>query len=67
MPKECHGKAFAGVGKLAARSEMRDNHAALASAEDRLPDSRRFEECEVILGVVREGSVHKARYGHKCE
>jgi hypothetical protein len=39
----------------------------LASAEDRLTESRRFGECDVILGIVRAGSVHKARYGHKCE
>lgn len=40
---------------------------ALASAEDRLPESIRFGECEAILGVMRAGSVHKAGYGHKWQ
>ena len=37
----------------------------LASARDRLPESRHFVECGVIFGaVVRARSVHKACYGH---
>jgi hypothetical protein len=39
----------------------------VSSAEDRLPESQHFAECEVILGVVRVKSVHKAGYGHKWE
>jgi len=39
----------------------------LASAEDRLPESLCFGECDAIVGVVRVGSVHKASYGHKWE
>jgi hypothetical protein len=36
----------------------------LASARDRLPESRHFAECDVIFGVVRARSVHKGGYGH---
>ncbi len=36
----------------------------LASARDRLPESRQFVECGVISGAVRARSVHKTRHGH---
>jgi hypothetical protein len=43
---------------------VRTNLERLASAQDRLPESRHFVECDVIFGVVRRRSVHKAGYGH---
>ena len=46
-------------------NQKRSFAVSLASAEDRLPESPRFGECDVILRVVRAGSVHKASYGHK--
>ena len=36
----------------------------LASAQDRLAGWLHLAECDVILGVVRAGSVHKIGYGH---
>ena len=40
---------------------------AYASAEDRLPAERDFDDSAVILGEMRVGSVHKASYGHKFD
>src|SRR5262245_21223409 len=37
------------------------------SAEDRLPKSLHFAESDVIMGVVRAGSVHAGGYGHKWD
>jgi hypothetical protein len=37
------------------------------SAEYRLPKSLHFAESDVIIGVVRERSVHKVGYGHKWD
>jgi hypothetical protein len=37
------------------------------SAEDRLPKLLHFAESDVIIGVVRAGSVHKVGYGHKWD
>jgi hypothetical protein len=39
----------------------------LASARDRLPESRQFVECDVTFGAVRARSVHEACYGHNCD
>ena len=36
-----------------------------SSAAGRLPEALHFAESDVILGVVRGRSVHKAGYGHK--
>ena len=50
---------------VAVRSPFSTPTSTLASARDRLPESRHFVECGVIFGaVVRARSVHKACYGH---
>jgi len=36
----------------------------LASARDRLAESRLLCECDVIFEVVRTRSVHEGGYGH---
>lgn len=38
--------------------------ARLASARDRLAESRLLCECDVIFEVVRTRSVHEGGYGH---
>jgi len=54
------------TGKVEVAAVLQEYEGALtlASARDRLAESRLLCECDVIFEVVRTRSVHEGGYGH---